>query len=247
VTDIRNEPLVAALLAAADADPNVRGVVLTGSAARDLRGPDSDVDVYLILAERAGRETTRTPEIDTIVVSLDELRVPPTPPVDDERWWSRYAFADARVLLDRTDGELAGLVAAWATLTGDEVAATLGAYLDGYLNFAYRSLKSDRDGRLLERRLDAVESIPWLLWVVFALHGRVRPYNKYLGHELAVRPLPAPWAGLSDDLAALMDDGDPAAQRRLFRLVEADARARGYGRILDAWNAELPLMRGATP
>src|SRR4029450_9096411 len=47
VTDIRSEPLVAALLDTADADPNVRGIVLTGSAGRDLRGRGSDVDIYL--------------------------------------------------------------------------------------------------------------------------------------------------------------------------------------------------------
>ena len=51
-----------------------------------------------------------------------------------------------------------------------------GDRLDGYVNYAFRSLKNDRDGRHLERRLDAAESVPWLLDTVFALEGRVRPY-----------------------------------------------------------------------
>jgi predicted nucleotidyltransferase len=245
VSEVRDEPAVAALLAAADTDPRVRGVVLSGSAARDLRGPHSDVDVFVVVDDRSGRVTSRTPEIDTIIVALDELRTVPHPPTDDERWWTRYAFADAVVLLDRTNGELPALVAAWATLTDAEVEATLDAYLDGYLNLLYRSLKADRDGRLLERRLDAAESVAWLLWTVFALHGRVRPYNKYLRHELARRPLAPAWDGLLDDLAALLNDGDPAAQRRLFHLVEHYVRARGYGRMVDEWSAELPLLRGS--
>lgn len=242
--DVRDEPPVRALLARAEADPDIRGLVLTGSAARDLRTEHSDVDVYVVYTDDGGRATTRTPEIDTIVTSLTELRAVPPPPVDEEGWWSRYSFADARVLLDRTGGELPRLVKAWATLTDEEVSACLDGYLDGYLNFVYRSLKSDREGKAFERRADAVESISWLLWTVFALVGRVRPYNKYLRHELAARPLPSEWDDLVEDLERLMDDGDPAAQRRLFRLVEAGARSRGKGDVVDGWGDELALLRG---
>lgn len=247
VTDLLDEPHLAALLARAEADPDIRGLVLSGSGARDMRTEHSDLDVYVVFDDVDGQQTTKTPEIDTIVVSLVELRELPPPPVDPEGWWTRYSFADARVLLDRTDGELPALLHAQATLTDDEVAATLDGYLDGYLNFYYRSLKSDREGKSWERRLDAVESVSWLLWTVFALHGRVRPYNKYLCHELTVRPLPAPWVGLLDDLAMLMDDGDVDAQRRLFHLVAADARLRGKGDVVDAWGTELALMRGERP
>ena len=242
--DVADEAPIAALLARAADDDNVRGLVLSGSAARGLRTEHSDVDVYVVLADASREQTTKTPEIDTIVVSLDVLREVAPPPDDGGDWWFRYSFADARVLLDRTGGELPALLRAQATLTDDEVAATLDGYLDGYLNFYYRSLKSDRESKLLERRLDAVESLSWLLWTVFALHGRVRPYNKYLRHELTVRPLPAPWAGLLDDLALLMDDGDVDAQRRIFHLVEAGARARGKGEVVDGWGSELVLMHG---
>jgi hypothetical protein len=242
--DVADEPAIRALLARAEIDPNIRGLVLSGSGARGMRTVHSDLDVYLVLEDTVGQQTTRTREIDTIVVSLAELRQVAPPPDDGGDWWFRYSFADARVLLDRTDGELPTLLRAQATLTDEEVAATLDGYLDGYLNFYLRSLKSDREGRTLERRLDAVESVSWLLWTAFALHGRVRPYNKYLRHELGVRPLPTRWSGLLDDLALLMDDGDVAAQRRLFHLVEADARVRGKGAVVDGWGAELGLMRG---
>ena len=40
-----------------------------------------------------------------------------------------------------------------------------------------------------------------------------------------------------------MDDGDVAAQRRLFHLVDAGA-GPGKGDVVDGWGAELGLMRG---
>jgi hypothetical protein len=243
--DLRDDPALAPLLRAAEGDPNIRGLVVTGSAARGLRTEHSDLDVYVVL-EDEDRATTKTPALDSIVWTLAELREVPRPPVDDEGWWSRYSFADARVVLDRTGGELPDLVRAWATLTTDEVSACLDGYLDGYVNFAYRSLKSDREGKAFERRADAVESISWLLWTVFALHGRVRPYNKYLRHEISLRPLRPGWERLLTDLERLMTDGDPATQRRIFGLVERDARARGKGGAIDGWGDELALLRGPT-
>jgi predicted nucleotidyltransferase len=237
-------PAVRALLADAERDDNVRGVVLTGSAARRMRTKYSDVDVYLVVQDATGAATTRTPVLDTIVVTLDELRSRPKPR-DVEGWWSRYSFVDAQVLLDFTDGELPQLVAAWARLDDEEVSACLDAYLDGYINFAYRSLKADRDGAVLERRVDAVESISWLLWTYFGLAGRVRPYNKYLQHELATRPMTGVLAevDLITELEHLMDDGNPAAQRRLFQAIEQASRQRGKAAIIDAWGHELTLLR----
>jgi len=41
-----------------------------------------------------------------------------------------------------------------------------------------------------------------------------------------------------------MDDGDVDAQRRIFHLVEAGARARGKGEVVDGWGPELVLMHG---
>ena len=95
------------------------------------------------------------------------------------------------MLLDRTGGELAAAVRRQATLTPEEADAVLIDHdrLDGWINFAYRALKDDRDGRPLEARLDAAESVPWLLDVVFAMAGRVRPYNKYLPWELRTHPV----------------------------------------------------------
>ncbi|MBA2464266.1 MAG: nucleotidyltransferase domain-containing protein [Nocardioidaceae bacterium] len=225
-------------------DDNVGGLVLTGSHARGLAGVWSDVDVYVVVRERAGWETTRSEQIDLPVLSMADLA---DVPVDPTQWWNRYSFVDAHVLLDRTEGEIHRLVARWATLTPDEAQRCLSTYLDGYVNFVYRSLKAEREGRRFEQRLDAAESTSWMLWTVFALFGRVRPYNKYLRHELTVRPLDAEeWR--EADLPALLDDildtGDASAQRTLYRLVESSARRHGHGPTIDAWGDELRLLRG---
>jgi hypothetical protein len=153
---------------------------------------------------------------------------------------------EVRILLDRTDGALAAALHAQATLTGAEVGRALATYLDGYVNFAYRSLKSHRDGRAFEAKLDAIESIAWALPVVFALHHRLRPYNKYLRWELARRPLADGWidgATLLDLVGRITDDGDATAQRELFERIEPAARGAGFGPTLDAWGHELTLFR----
>lgn len=228
------------------------GLVLTGSAGRGLATARSDVDLYVVLADTGmGQRTTdRSPAIDEIPVALSELET--VPPFGTEGWWSRWSFAWAPVLLDRTAGQVPAALERLATVTPDEAEAILIEHdrLDGWLNYAYRALKNDRDGRTLERRLDAAESMPWLLDVIFSLGGRVRPYHKYLPWELREHPLPG-WD--AEELLSLLTatlDGDPDAIRATFRQVEPLCRAfddrRSEARltaIIDSWGDELALLR----
>jgi hypothetical protein len=80
------------------------------------------------------------------------------------------------------------------------------------------------------------ESLPWLLETVFALHGRLRPYNKYLRWELESFPLPDPWTD------ALMPDQVGTASLRLFPAVETLARRRGHADVLDGWGSDIELI-----
>ncbi len=241
------EPALHDLTARAESDPNVVGLVLTGSQARaGMATEHSDIDVYVVLARPdESWRTTRSREIDVPVCTLDRLRRVPGPDEPDG-WWDRYSFTHSRVLLDRSDGEVTRLVDAWGTLSGAESKVVLESHLDGYINWAYRSLKNHRDGRCLESKLDATESLPWALTVIFALHKRVRPYNKYLRWELENHPLADErWDAetLLDILSRIVTDADPAAQRELFVLIEADARTVGLGGIIDAWGDELAHFR----
>ena len=233
-------------------DPDVLGVVLSGSAARGMATERSDVDVYVVLtpAGAAGRTSRKTRYVDEVPMTLEELEE--LPPLGTDDWWSRWSFAWAQVLLDRTDGRLTRAVEVQARLTGREQESVLVDRLDGYVNFVFRALKADCDGRPLERRLDAAESLTWWLDTVFALAGRVRPYMKYLPWELREHPLGVPeWE--AERLLPLVErvlDGDPVALREGYATVERecrtwDARHGGalLGDTLDGWGDQLTLLR----
>lgn len=227
-------------------------MVLTGSAARGMTTTRSDVDVYVVLTgEGARRRTTSHSEtVDEIPVSVAELE---EVPVFGTQWWySRWSFAWAPVLMDRSAGRVGAAVRRQAVVDVAEAESVLLEHdrLDGWLNYAYRALKNDRDGRGLERRLDAAESLPWLLDVVFSLAGRVRPYQKYLPWELRTHPLPGWDAGELLGLVTATLDGDPDALRTTF--AEVDSRCRAHdarrprpvlGPVIDAWGRDLELLR----
>lgn len=232
----------------ADHGEGLLGLVLTGSAGRGLATDRSDLDVFVVLTDEAadGRSTTHTPEVDEIPVWWSELETPGEFGTED--WYSRWAFAWAPVVLDRTSGTLVPALETLAHVTPAEASRILFDHdrLDGWLNYAYRALKSDRDGRSLERRLDAAESVPWLLDTIWTLAGRVRPYHKYLPWELREHPLPG-WP--ADVLLPLVErtlDGDPDAIRETFQHVRAacatwDA-AQGHTHASDViagWDQEL--------
>ncbi|MEU0527145.1 hypothetical protein [Streptomyces niveus] len=249
-------------VARASASPDVVGLVLSGSRARQgMATAGSDHDVYVITADRATTSPTasttaspatpravvealRSPALDVMPLSLSAFRTHALP--GDAHAWDRYAFAHCTVLLDRLDGTITQLVQEKATLEGLEAHRLARSELDAYINSVYRSLKSHRDGRPAVAHLDAAESVPYLLTVVFALHQRVRPYNKYLLWELRNHPLGAPqWAAdvLVPRIRRILADGDLDTQRALFATVELAARRAGHGSVLDSWGADIDQLR----
>ncbi|MFJ6463841.1 hypothetical protein ACIQM0_22900 [Streptomyces sp. NPDC091387] len=228
----------------AAADSSVVGLVLKGSRAHEgLATEHSDHDLYVVLADGAKSDLTqftghRTPELDLVILFLDEFRTAGMP------GFERYALARARIVLDRLDGVIARILASKARLGVGEAFREAGEWLDAYANSLYRSVKNDRDGHALAARLDAADSIRFLLELLFALDRRPRPYNKYLEWELARFPLPGWDTGLLLDAADhISGTGDVSTQRRLFAQVEAVARQAGHGAVLDAWGDDLHLMR----
>ncbi|SNY33569.1 nucleotidyltransferase domain-containing protein [Paractinoplanes atraurantiacus] len=222
------------VLARVGADPNVRGVILTGSRARGLETARSDYDVTVVVAaqDRPWRHDTRTAVLDEVVGTVEAL-------ADTSVHWNRYSYRGARVLLDRLDGGIAELVARQATFSPEEAREHARDNLDNYINQLYRCVKSRRDGFADAAGLDEVESLPWMLETVFALHGRLRPYNKYLAWELERFPLPEPWN------TALRPDRVGTAALRLFPEVEALARRLGHGEEIDSWGSDIGLIRAA--
>ncbi|HXH77793.1 nucleotidyltransferase domain-containing protein [Nocardioides sp.] len=233
---------------------NFLGLVLSGSAGRGIATERSDVDVYVVLdTVPDGYVKSKSPTIDEIPTPLADLTY--MDPFGTGGWWYRWSCAWAPVLLDRTGGELADAVRRSALVSDEEADAILIEHdrLEGWINYAFRALKSDQDGRELERRLDAVESVPWLLDTIFTFAGRVRPYHKYLPWELREHPVDGWPAELLLPLLTRTVDGEPAALRETFALVVADCvrhdLRRGNRRmmdIVDGWGDELAYFESPT-
>jgi predicted nucleotidyltransferase len=219
------------LLARASDDDNVVGVIHSGSRGRGLYvHEDSDWDFFVVVHElRGDYPSTHGDSVEYAEITLERLADPPD--------WARPALLFVDVLLDKTGGVATALRTA---TTVDP--ATAGEPLDGYINMYYRSAKNARVGLELASLLDAQESIPWFLQFVFNVHGRVRPYNKWLEWELREHPLP-----VALDLALLRriaTTGEIAAQQTLFRWTERLAREHGHDATVDGWAPDLARLRG---
>jgi lincosamide nucleotidyltransferase A/C/D/E len=226
----------------AEADPDVVGIVLMGSRGYEAYvGEDSDHDPMVIVKRDPESWRTRHgSSVEAWPMTLERFRSHGLP--GDVDAWNRPAFLGVRVVLDRLDGEIGQLVARKRTHEPEEARSLASYNLDGYLNSLYRSLRNLEAGRDLEGRLDALESLGPLMTAIFAFEGRVRPFNKWLRHELGQRPLAfGDLAGLIDCLAS-----DPSIenQRRAFRRVETAARFFGHGEVVDSWEPDVDWLRG---
>jgi hypothetical protein len=220
-----------ALLERARADENVVGVIHSGSRGRDAYVTEtSDWDAFVVVREERGDyETEHGSNLGLSEVTLEVLARPPAR--------ARAAFLSLTPQLDKT-GEVA---AALAEATQVDP-ATAAQPLDAYVNSYYRSAKNARVGLELAALLDAHESIAWYLQFLFAVHGRVRPFNKWLKWELHEHPLP-----LEVDLDRLARIARTAAledQQALFRETEPLARKHGHGATIDGWEPDVAWLRG---
>ncbi len=241
----------AELVEVARRDDNVVGLVLTGSRGSSFGvRNDSDWDVRLVVRDEARDEyrarlgTPHGSAVEVVVLTFDELAA--VGEVGSSAAWDRPSYVRAQVVVD-TGGRVAGLVDALRSLPPDVAHALAAEQLDDYVNSYHRSAKSHRLGHDVEAHLDAAESIPSLLATLFALNGRVRPFNKLLRFELEQRPLAGDtWAAdaLLARLQKIVATGDLAEQQRLFRDVEELARTHGLGDVIDAWEPDVPRLRG---
>lgn len=242
-----------ALVQMATADPDVVGLVLTGSMAAGSPLPWSDYDVRLILRDGVDDAaidryaSADFPNVDLGVMTLRDF-------AGSAAWgsafaWDRYAFFNARVVLDRT-GRLQGLADAIGRIPPEHQESFTTEMLGGFINGVYRALKCQRRGNDLCVRLEAAEAVHYGLHVIFALEGRLKPYPNRLAHDLRISPLaafPIPGDALLQILAAIINDGDVAALQRLFATVMDQARDRGFGEAIDDWGEDMAWMLSFTP
>jgi hypothetical protein len=236
------------LLDRASADLAVVGIVVFGSrGAGAFVTSDSDVDAFVIVdgPESLSRPyaTNHGDPVEVWPITLEAFRdhaLPGTPTA-----WNRPSFLQARVDLDRLDGEISLIVARKGRLDPEEATALADSSLDGYINSLYRSMRNLEGGRMLEGRLDGLESIGPLLTTAFAFEGRVRPFNKWLRYDLEAEPLVlSDLGGLLDHIDRIAADPTTDHQREAFRAIERAARATGHGAVVDSWQPDVAWLRG---
>jgi hypothetical protein len=241
-------------LDAARSDEGVVGLVLTGSRGRGLLvRPDSDWDIRLVVRDESLAaceerfDIPRGSRVEVAVFSLSQFEQE-VGELGSPSEWDRYSYAHAEVVLDKLDGRIAELVARKSVLPSEAATEIAVASLDGYINAYYRSAKNGRAGPVVEAHLDAVESISPFLTALFALHERVRPFNRFLRWELEAFPLDGDvWAAhaLLPRLERIAAGGAIGEQQSLFRDVDAFVRERRLDHVVDGWEPDVAFLRGA--
>jgi hypothetical protein len=247
------------LVEVAREDPEVVGVAITGSRGKGFPTATSDYDVMVVLRDGAPGERRRwyeeqgVGEIDCWTFTMGE---PARHAASWGRefawnlvWYERYDYADATVLVDKT-GTLRPLLERKGTVPEELRVPLLRESLDAYVNSFYRSLKCLRNGIRLGARLEATDSIGYLLTFVFGSEGRHRPFFGYLERELRVRPVrsfPLTGEELLAMIGEIVETGEAAPQQWMFEVVDAVAWRNGCGDVLEAWGEDYPWMRSYRP
>jgi hypothetical protein len=123
-------------------------------------------------------------------------------------------------------------------------------YLGAVLNSLYRAAKNHRDGNETAALFDLGDMGGSYLTAVFALDGRLRPYNKLLGWDLERAPLAnvaLPGERLIALLTATLHETDMAAAWSLAEHAAAGFRKCGLTEVLDDWEDHLLDVRPGWP
>jgi hypothetical protein len=246
----QSDPVVAAVLEEALADPDALGLLLAGSRGAGHADAHSDYDFVRVLTDLAfqvraehGQPSNTARSVQGQKVEISDVCPAILRQLAERPSWHSPDYATAVVLFDRT-GELARLAEAIASLPAERAARDAAAWYDAYLNGYYRSTKAARRGNELGARLQAAESAVYLVKTLFALIGRVAPHHDRLVHQVhAVEHLAWAPGALAPRLLAIVRTADPMLQRELEREVAALMRQRGHGGVRDAWGGELDRVQ----
>jgi hypothetical protein len=222
-------------------DPESIGLILHGSRAAGVHGPESDYDLVRVVtdasyAARAESGELRekragAPGADIVYASAERLR---SHAASTDGYTGMYVTA--QVVVDR-DGEVESLVREISRGAGRLARADLDETYDGYLNCFVRSLKAWRRGDELGGRMQGAESCLYLVRLLFALEERWPPYHDQLRAPLGELERAQGWEHgfLGAALTRVLETGDPSFQQQLELHVEALMESRG---IVHQWGPE---------
>ncbi len=228
------------VLEKAKSDERVIGLILTGGRGKGMYTENSDYDVAIIATDESALNVKKeyTPKkgiVEIGVRSISEFKSHAE--VGSAEDWDRYTFAHIKAQVDKT-GEIQKIIDGKGILPKDQISKVAKNALGGYLNSLYRSIKNRRDGNILASHFDACESLPWLLTFLFAIEGRVRPYNKFLKWEFEKYPLKNLSISSEDFLEkieSVIKSGNMEIQKEIHKIVEGIAVNNDYSDVIDDW------------
>lgn len=228
------------ILEKAKNDNRIIGLIVKGGRGKGMFTENSDYDIALITTDESASNVKEEYKgkqdiLDISVLSMSGFRVYAAVGTAEE--WDRYTYAHIKAQIDKT-GEIQKIIDEKGVLPKEHILQVAKNALDGYLNFLYRSIKNYRDGNIFASHFDACESLPRLLTFLFAVEGRVRPYNKFLMWELKNYPLKNLPIQLEDFLGKIeliIKSGDIEIQKELHVLAERIALKNNCSDIIDSW------------
>lgn len=247
-TNWASDPVMQALIALARTNPEIDGLILSGSRGAGVHDAESDYDVEWVLTDQAfddrvaRGEDTRVPH-DANQPWLDSgytcCRI--LAQIAAEASWPVSGYATAQVLYDRT-GHVTEVVRAMGTIAEEHAHTDVLNWFDAYLNAFYRSLKAWRRGNELGGRLQATDSVMHVVRMLFALERRRSPYHDRLVGQLGTLDTQGwPPGYLRHVLLQLVQTGDPRVQQELELRVEALLRTRGFA--VNLWEGEIDRVK----
>jgi hypothetical protein len=231
------------LLEEANKDTNIVGLILGGGRGKGCSTEFSDYDVLVIVNDDKEKEYkekyesfTDTSEVYVKIYSLTGFK-------NYAVWgsgfeWDRYSFAHVKAQIDKP-GEIQKLIDEKGKLPESEIKKVVADNLDSYINSYHRSMKNFRDKNITASVFDAAESVPLLLTAIFALEGRMKPYNKFLEWELQSFPLTKlPWSNdeFIELLKKIISSGDIETQKDVFDEMKKLFYDNGFKDVINGWN-----------
>jgi hypothetical protein len=225
-------------------DDQILGLFFGGARGKseEFLTENSDMDIYVIISDNADEELIEkinnlqaTEKFDLNVLKISEF-------IHYADWgtekdWNRYNFTHNKAIIDKT-GEIQKLMDEKGKLPNEVQRRVIEDLLDNYINSLYRSVKYFRDGNNLSAYIDATETLPNLMTALYALEGRIKPYNKYFKWELENFPLkflPWPVEEFIADYKHILETGDIETQKKIYKEIKRIFTERGYQKPFEEW------------
>lgn len=223
----------------ATSDDRIDGIILVGGRGKGISTENSDYDVILVTTddgfENVKKEYPKTEYIDSLPHAISEFREHAL--TGTRTQYDKYTFTHNTVIIDKTN-EIQKLVDEKGVLESDKIQKIAHDALGGYLNSLHRSLKNLRDGNTLAGHLDATETIPRILTFIFAIEGRVRPFNKFLIWELENYPLlklPISSSEFIEKINIIAQNADIKTQRDILEIMRKLSIENGHADRIAEW------------